>query len=93
MIYILYSGTGKYEDYVERAHYYFTSKKDADKVLEKLLEFDEYIHNRFKHLDWWSYRRVYEAAYEKIGLSAYVDGGLNWFIRTVKCGDELECLK
>ena len=93
MIYILYSATGIYEDYRETAEYYFTNKSDADKVLEKLLDFDKCVVDRIQHLDYWKARRIHEAAYRKIGVSTYIDDGISWFIRPVECGDELECLR
>ena len=94
MIYVLYSSTGSYEDYSETAEYYFTNEHDAEKVLEKLLAFNRYIADRTKHLDYyWKAIRLYEVAYKKIGISVYIDDGISWFIRPVKCGNTLECLR
>ena len=93
MIYVLYSATGCYEDYRETAEYYFTNEHDAEKVIQKLLEFNRYIADRAKDLDYWKAIRLYEVAYRKIGISVYIDDGISWFIRPVKCGNSLECLK
>ena len=93
MIYILYSATGTYEDYSETAQCYFTNYTDAEKALQKLLNFNKYLNERYEHLDYWKTVRLYETAYRKIGVSVYIDDGISWFTRPVKCGDELECLK
>ena len=93
MIYVLYSSTGSYEDYRETAKYYFTNQSDAEKVLQKLLNFTRYMEDRTEHLDYWKARRVYEVAYRKIGVSICIDDGISWSIRPVKCGDKLECLR
>jgi hypothetical protein len=93
MIYILYSATGAYEDYSETAEYYFTNEHDAEKALEKLLAFNKYVLDRSNHLDYWKARRLYEVAYRKIGVSVYIDDGISWFIKPVKCGNTLECLR
>ena len=93
MIYILYSASGSYDEYCETAEYYFTNKSDAEKVLEKLLNFDKHIAERGLHLDYWKVRKIYEVAYKKIGFTAYIDDGISWFIRPVKCGNTLECLR
>ena len=93
MIYVLYSSTGSYDSYRETAEYYFTCKETADSVLEKLTDFDECLVSRLKHLDYWKYVRLYKAAYRKVGVAGYIDDGMGWFIKPVKCGDKLECLK
>jgi len=93
MIYVLYSATGSYEDYRETAEYYFTNEHDAEKVLQKLLNFNKYLNERTKGLDYWTADRIIETAYRKIGVRIYMDDGISWFTRPVKCGDELECLK
>ena len=93
MIYVLYSATGLYEDYRETAEYYFTNEHDAQKILDKLLEFEKYIIDRSKHLDYWKAKRVHEAAYKNIGVSTCIFGSLGWFIRPLKCGNTLECLR
>ena len=93
MIYVLYSSTGVDEDYRETAEYYFTNKSDAEKVLEKLLNFDKHIAERGLHLDYWKVRKIYEVAYKKIGFTAYIDDGISWFVKPLECGDKLECLK
>ena len=93
MIYVLYSATGCYEDYSETAEYYFTNEHDAEKVLEKLLEFNRYIADRTKHLDYWKAIRLYGVAHKKIGVSGYRDDSISWFIRPVECGNKLECLR
>jgi len=94
MIYVLYSATGNYGEYREDAEYYFTNEHDAEKVLQKLLDFDEYVSNRIKHLDYWKACRLHEAAYRKIGVSSYItDMEISWFIRPLECGDKLECLR
>jgi hypothetical protein len=93
MIYILYSATGSYEDYRETAEYYFTNEHDAEKVLQKLLTFDRYLVDRSRHLDAWKAIRVHEAAYRKIGVSAYIDDGISWFVKPIECGNTLECLR
>ena len=93
MIYVLYSSTGSYEDYRETAEYYFTNENDAEKVLEKLLAFNEFLHKRTEGLDYWTADRIIETAYRKIGVSTYMDDGISWFIKPLKCGDELECLR
>jgi hypothetical protein len=93
MIYVLYSATGSYDDYHETAEYYFTNEHDADKALEKLLAFNKYVVGRIQHLNYWKAIRVYEAAYRKIGVTSYIDGGISWFIKPLKCGNTLECLR
>ena len=93
MIYVLYSSTGSYEDYRETAEYYFTNQSDAEKVLEKLLTFNEFLLQRTKGLEYWTADRIIETAYRKIGVSTYIDDGISWFIKPLKCGDKLECLR
>ena len=93
MIYVLYSSTGSYGDYRENAEYYFTNEHDAEKVLQKLLAFKEFLLQRTKGLDYWTADRIIETAYRKIGVRTYVDEGIGWFISPVKCGDKLECLR
>ena len=91
MIYVLYSSTGSYEDYRETAEYYFTNENDAEKVLEKLLAFNEFLHQRTKGLDYWTADRIIETAYRKIGVIKFMGDPVGWFIKPLKCGDNLEC--
>jgi hypothetical protein len=72
MIYVLYSFTCSYEDCRETTEYYFTNQSAAEKVLQKLLEFYEYLLERTKGLKYWTADRIIETAYRKIGVRTYM---------------------
>jgi len=93
MIYVLYSSTGEYEDYRENVEYYFTNESDAQKVLQKLLEFKEFLHKRTKGLKYGTADKIIETAYRKIGVVTYMGDSIGWFIKPLECGDKLECLR
>ena len=93
MIYVLYSTTGTFEDYRENPEYYFTNEHDAEKVLEKLLKLNEFLRQRTKGLKYSKADRIIEAAYKKIGVITYTNDFIGWFVRPLKCGNALECLR
>ena len=90
MIYLLKSTTGEYEDTSTTNHGFFSSYRQAEQTLNKLIAFDQYLEGRVDDDRYYSVRtRAYKML---LGIDIYIDyTGVYWSIEQVRCLDLHKC--